>query len=376
MRLLRLVGPSADGGALVVETADGGEQFTLPINERLRNVSTSDLPRLPVPDSAAGDAPSPREIQTRVRAGASAQEVADEAGIPLDRVMRFAFPVLQERIRVVDEARRARARSHEGQLTEFGQLVDARFAQHGIDPAGIGWDAYRRADGGWTVTAALTANEQPLLAKFSFALVNRTVSALDALAADLLSDRPVQALLPPMPTPVVAEPEPADRAGAPPRLAAVPDPDEPTEDPAAGAIATLPSSAIRPGRRQKAHTRPIPVSDDDELFDQDAFDPNALEPAFRHSAPDQPAFEPSGSSLRASQDRPVDPTRAPIPRPAGRGQHARDWQDAALPLELEADLPSSDEPDGDGRGRRNRRGDKPRMPSWDDILLGVRHKSE
>ena len=368
MRLLRLVGPSADGGALVVETADGGEQFTLPINERLRNVSTSDLPRLPVPDSAAGDAPSPREIQTRVRAGASAQEVADEAGIPLDRVMRFAFPVVQERIRVVDEARRARARSsHEGQLTDFGSLVDGRFSEHGVDPAEVSWDAYRRADGGWTVTAALTAHEQPLLAKFSFALVNRTVSALDALAADLLSDRPVQALLPPMPTPVMAEPEPVDRT-APPRLAAVPDPDEPAEDPSVGesTISPPPSSAIRPGRRQKAHTRPIPVSDDDELFDQDAFDPNAVEPAFRHSAPDQ-------------QDRPVDPIRGPLGRPAGRGQHARDWQDAALPLELDADLPGPDgteEPDGDGRGRRNRRGDKPRMPSWDDILLGVRHKSE
>jgi DUF3071 family protein len=354
MRLLRLVGPSADGDALVVETADGGEQFTLPINERLRNVSTSDLPRLPVPDSAAGNAPSPREIQTRVRAGASAQGIADEAGIPLDRVMRFALPVLQERIRVVDEARRARARSsHEGQSTDFGHLVDGRLSQHGVDPAGVSWDAYRRADGGWTVTAAFTAQEQPLLVKFSFALVNRTVSALDSVAADLLSDRPVPALLPPMPTPVMAEPEPADRTG-PPRLTAVPDPDEAAADAGAGesTVTSLPSSAIRPGRRQKAHTRPIPVSDDDELFDQDAYDPNAFEPAFRHSAPDQQDTDP------------------------GRGQHARDWQESALPLEIDGELPGPDDSDGDGRGRRNRRGDKPRMPSWDDILLGVRHRSD
>ena len=32
---------------------------------------------------------------------------------------------------------------------------------------------------------------------------------------------------------------------------------------------------------------------------------------------------------------------------------------------------------GQAAGRRGRRtGDKPRMPSWDDILLGVRHKSD
>jgi hypothetical protein len=50
------------------------------------------------------------------------------------------------------------------------------------------------------------------------------------------------------------------------------------------------------------------------------------------------------------------------------------WQEQSLPLELaEQDL----EPDeaGEGRHRRGgRRSEKPRMPSWDDILLGVRHK--
>jgi len=31
----------------------------------------------------------------------------------------------------------------------------------------------------------------------------------------------------------------------------------------------------------------------------------------------------------------------------------------------------------DPQGKRGRRaGEKPRMPSWDDILLGVRHKSD
>lgn len=338
---------------MVVETADGGEQFTLPINERLRNVSTSDLPRLPTPDSTASATPSPREIQTRVRAGASAQDVADEAGIPLDRVMRFAYPVLQERIRVVDEARRSRARSsQEGQQIDFGTLIDGRFGKHGIDPTGVVWDAYRRADGGWTVTAALTAHEQPLLAKFSFALVNRTVSALDALAADLLSDRPVAALLPPMPTPVIAEPEPDRPALL--RLAAVPDPEDLGASEAATTDLPVPapgptaSSAIRAGRRQKAHTRPIPISDDDELFDQDAFDQDAF-------IPEPPRAEPVASGSHRNSDQ--------------------DWQ--ALPLDLDADLPASTESDGDeGRGRRGRRGEKPRMPSWDDILLGVRHKSD
>lgn len=332
MRLLRLVGSAEDGTSLVLETADGTEQFTLPINERLRNVSSSDLPRLPVADSAGqASAPSPREIQTRIRAGASAQQLADEAGIGVERVMRFAFPVLAERVRVVDEARRARARrGSEGQLVDFGNLLDARLARHGLDPASVSWDAFRREDGGWTVTAGFTAHERELLAKFSFALNNRTVSALDALAADLLSDRPVQALLPPMPDPVVAEPaaEPGQV-----RLTAVPDPAELADRAEDQALAGTP--AVRPTRRQKAHTRPIPIGEDDELFDQDALDQG-----------------PDGA----------------IPTEQG-------WQEPPLPLEL--GVPAADEFDaGPEPRKRGRRADKPRMPSWDDILLGVRHKSD
>lgn len=323
MRLLRLVGPGESSSSLLLETADGSEQFTLPIDERLRNVSNSDLPRLPVPESEASKAPSPREIQTRVRAGESAQQVAEAAGIAVDRVMRFAFPVLQERIRVVDEAKRARARrGSESQLVDFGSLIDARLARHGVDPTDAIWDAYRREDGGWTVTAGFTANSTELMAKFSFALSNRTVSALNALAADLLSDRPVQALLSPMPTPVL---EVSDATEANPiRLTAVPD--HGTDQ----ASATTP--AVRPGRRQKAHTRPIPVGDDDELFDQDAVD------------------EP----LRATPG--LDPA----------------WHEQPLPLDLGETLTA----DPEQPNKRGRRGDKPRMPSWDDILLGVRHKSD
>ena len=220
--------------------------------------------------------PTPREIQVRVRAGESAEAVADQAGIPLERVMRFAFPVLQERVRVTDEARRARARrGGDGLLVPFGELIDSRLGRHGVDPASVRWDAYRREDGGWTVTSQFSSHERDVLAKFSFALVNRTVSALDDIAADLLSDRPVQALLPPPPPGPRARRRPADAewspdwdAAPPPRLTAVPNPgrvDAPRQQETGAAVRP-------PSRRQKAHTRPVPIHAEDELFDQDAFE--------------------------------------------------------------------------------------------------------
>ena len=335
MQSLRLVGPGEDGTTVVLEALDGEQRFTLPLDERLRNVSLGQTPESPAatpPDPAPpGQALSPREIQTRVRAGEAPQAVAEAAGMPLEKVMRFASPVLAERTRVVEEAKRARARrTGEGNPAPFGDLIAERLARHGVDPGSVRWDAYRRPDGGWTVAAGFRSSEQDRQAKFSFGLTNRTVSALDALGADLLSDRPVRALLPPDPEPVADLTDPGQvTEPMPVRLAAVPD--RPDADPA-GTDADEPglaaSPAVRPFRRQKAHTRPIPVDSDDELFDQEAFD------------------NPGDS-----------------------------WPEPALPLELAAEsgLDSDYEP-GEGRHRRNRRSDKPRMPSWDDILLGVRHK--
>ncbi|HEX2904134.1 MAG TPA: septation protein SepH [Jatrophihabitans sp.] len=356
MQSLRVVGPAADGAYVVLESLDGAERFSLPLDERLRDVSTHETPQ-PGP-AEPGTELTPRQIQTRVRAGESAQSVADDAGVPLERVMRFAFPVLAERSRVVDEARRSRARRNglDAGPIEFGELIDQRFSAHAINPASVGWDAYRREDGGWTVVAAFSAVEQNRLAKFNFALHTRAVSALDALAADLLSDRPVRALLPQQPDPVTELSE-RDVRPSPPRLAAVPDPTDAELAEERGGPA---SPALRPARRQKAHTRPIPVEADDELFDQDALDlaeaPGWHEPPL----PFEPAGDPAATRTAAGGSA--------AGGPAATGSAATDSA---------ATGPAGGEPDdgADARHKR-RRGDKPRMPSWDDILLGVRHKND
>ena len=49
----------------------------------------------------------PREIQTRIRAGASVEQVAAMAGVALQKIERFAYPVLLERTRTADVAQEA-----------------------------------------------------------------------------------------------------------------------------------------------------------------------------------------------------------------------------------------------------------------------------
>ena len=435
MRVLRLVGPGEDGTSLIVEAVEAGslegERFTLSLDDRLRTMATvrpdqqTETPES-TPAESSGPVPTPREIQVRVRSGESAQAVADEAGIPLERVMRFAFPVLQERVRVTDEARRARARrGGDGLLVPFGELIDSRLGRHGVDPASVRWDAYRREDGGWTVTSKFSSHERDVLAKFSFALMNRTVSALDDIAADLLSDRPVQALLPPPPAPEPvadsADWAPDWDAAPPPRLTAVPNPgraDAPARQQETG-------GAVRPpSRRQKAHTRPVPIHTEDELFDQDAFEQQpwhepplpfeaGRDKAATSTSPRHRAQRPGAEAREGAGSETVAPESGQAPTPAisdspgfeqpdfeqpdfvpaeelfkpvasGRGNTAtampaaEDQSSGAGTEDVgDSDLVSARTGAGDAQNKRGRRsGEKPRMPSCDDILLGVRNKSD
>ena len=226
MRELRVVGPGEDSGHILVETVDGDEQFSLSLGKELRTVSDSDttppegetpgigLIEAPLPSAdvaptsakltAVPPVPSlpPREIQVRVRGGESAESIAESSGMTLEKVLRFARPVLEERARITVEARRARARrsTPEGQLVEFGEAVDSRFAAHGIEVGSVTWDAYRRDDSVWVVSAGWIGGDSERIARWAVSLSHRLVTPLDETASDLLSDRPIRPIVHAVPT--------------------------------------------------------------------------------------------------------------------------------------------------------------------------------
>jgi hypothetical protein len=125
MRQLRLVGLAEDGASLVLETPTG-ESFRLPLDDRVRAACRGDLTRLGQIEIEMDNPLRPREIQSRVRAGESAEQVAASSGMPLDRVLRFAAPMLQERERVVAQARATRPWSKRPET--LGELVEERLA--------------------------------------------------------------------------------------------------------------------------------------------------------------------------------------------------------------------------------------------------------
>ena len=116
MRALRVVGITEGDGKISVVLEDPGrhERFTVAADEQLRAASRGDLARLGQIAIELESQLRPREIQARIRAGASVEQVAAIAGVPEQKIERFAYPVLLERSRTAEVAQRAHPVRAEG----------------------------------------------------------------------------------------------------------------------------------------------------------------------------------------------------------------------------------------------------------------------
>jgi hypothetical protein len=131
---------------------------------------------------------SPRDIQAKIRAGESADEVARVAGVPVDRVLRYAGPVLQERAMLAQHARRTKLRGSD-KGASLAEVVDARLAQHGVDAEKISWDAHRRDDGTWRIVATWPSGKATAQAAWELDRTRQTVAPHDDMARYLCTER-------------------------------------------------------------------------------------------------------------------------------------------------------------------------------------------
>src|SRR3954454_16419694 len=203
MRTLRLVALSDDGQSLILtaESPDGleEERFELPIDERVRAAARGDARLGAIED--VGNTLPPRVIQARIRAGEAPEQVAAASGTRVERIMRFAHPVLQERARIAEQARAARVRLSEGLTnTTLERFMSGRLRLLGADVDGVHWDAHRPDDGGWLVTAAWQAGAKSGITQWTYDIPARTVTPLDAATTDFAEGTRLVRVVPDVPT--------------------------------------------------------------------------------------------------------------------------------------------------------------------------------
>lgn len=185
---LRVVAVSNDGTRLVLKAADATE-YTLPIDERLRAAVRGDRPRLGQIEIEVESHLRPRDIQARIRAGATAEEVAQLAGIPVDRVRRFEGPVLAERAFMAERARKTPVRRPgENAGPQLGEAVQERLVLRGAEKDTVQWDSWRRDDGTWEVLLVYCVAGEPHSASWTYDPPRRLVQAVDEEARSLIGE--------------------------------------------------------------------------------------------------------------------------------------------------------------------------------------------
>ena len=171
MRELRVVGLDVDGKRIICETADSAEMFTLRVDDRLRAALRGDkvASNQTEIDLEVQSVLRPKEIQAKIRAGASVEQLAAAAGVPVERVERFAHPVLLERARAAELATAAHPVLADGpSVLTLLETVTKALVARGLDPDAVAWDAWRNEDSRWTVQLAWKAGRSDNVAHFRF----------------------------------------------------------------------------------------------------------------------------------------------------------------------------------------------------------------
>ena len=198
MRELKVVGLDFNEARIICEAAGPTEKFVLRPDDRLRAAlrgeRTDDTPtRI---DAEVPKMMSPKEIQARIRAGASVEQVLAVEGADPARVERFAHPVLLERSRAAELATASHPVLADGPaVLTLLETVTTALVSRGLDPDATAWDSWRNEDGRWTVQLSWQAGRSDNVAHFRFTpgAHGGTATAFDDDAAELINphfDRP------------------------------------------------------------------------------------------------------------------------------------------------------------------------------------------
>ena len=365
MQDLQLIGVHEDGEHLLLSGAEGA-RFRMPVDEPLRAAIRHDRPRLGRLQTENDGGLRPRDVQALIRAGASAEETAERAGWPVEKVHRYEGPILAEREHVAGLARAARLRTRNGASTgasapTLSARVSERLKGRGVDPREASWDSWRAEDGPWTVVLTFAAGGRQRQASWSFDLADRAVSAVDDEARWLSEEE--QIAVGPIPAPHLAsasvrttrvydlEAEGGLRTSAPAGL-----PDEPIDLMTAMRERTTARSRRKPGGRRGSPHAPTNVPGaGDHVPDQAlpledlAYDPETMPPPpAAHADPD-----PSGVDGRPEPDA---------------AAYLIDLTDE--PVEPKTTTTRPTRPAQPVRRKAGRKGGRPNVPAWDEIMFG------
>jgi len=176
---LRLIGRSKDGHFLQLEDSDG-ERYLLEIDESVKSAVNAPVLKLAHFEDEPQGPPSPREIQALLRSGNSIEDISRQREIEVEKIERFAGPILRERSHIALQALNTLVRRDRGsEGRPLLTVVVERLNQSGVDEESLEWDSWRREDGNWNVTLRYPTRDGEGSARWILDPARRTLTADD-----------------------------------------------------------------------------------------------------------------------------------------------------------------------------------------------------
>jgi hypothetical protein len=362
-----------ENGALVV-VSENGIRFRVPVTEALHTALRQNRPAAPAPHRVG-----PREVQSLIRQGLTAADVAKQTGEPLEYIQRFEGPVLAERDYVITAARTVAvavaAETEAAGNGTFGSVIDHRLTE--LDASDVRWDS-RKKDALWVVSVSFTDKNVARTAVWSFDPKRSTLAPSNHEAQSLSQRSDEAAPVLPRLRAVPAEEETARRfdsgafAPAIPLRPTLSTSDSPLSRERAfartGDDAAIESDdqsrtagLLEALRRRRGERENAPAGLDSAGLDSAGLDSAGLDSAGLNSV--DPHGHPATGATRVI-DVPLDYPLAGTERSGG--DETRGWG-------LASATSSSDAADStDNAGKTSSRRGRTPVPSWDDIVFGAR----
>ena len=173
---LRLVGRSDDGNHIQF-TDIHNRQFQARLSDSLR--AAVNQPRLAAIKVDSGEPiTTVKEVQSRLRAGESMDAISRTTDWPLEKIEKFAGPILQERAFVIGQALKAPTR-RDASSPNLNEAMTNQLTTHGVDLEEVEWNTHRRRDGLWDIALYYPNRDGQADAHWSFNAATGTLIAED-----------------------------------------------------------------------------------------------------------------------------------------------------------------------------------------------------
>jgi hypothetical protein len=132
-----------------------------------------------------------KEIQRLLRTGQTSEQISREYGVSIEKIERFAGPILSERIYIIDQAQQIVVRKEiDRDPVTLIQTITLRLAPRGIDATSLSWDTWRLENGTWTVELHYPHTGGVGVAQWSFDPLLRSLTSMDENARWMMGDEP------------------------------------------------------------------------------------------------------------------------------------------------------------------------------------------